>query len=237
MLPRRLRPDPIIDATVEIRFTPLIDKNAVFGVLYFSLKDVFPSVENLPIVQLPEIMREQDPLFAFRPLYRLYNDNYQVQIGYNVLSIHSLGEYPGWDKFSEVIFNVLKKVQPLEVIGNINRLGVRYISFFEVNIFKELILQLSVPNYPKTDYHTILRMELPSDRYVNILQLSNKAIIQKSGLSITGSIVDIDTNIIENMPDFFTEMKEHINKAHQAEKDLFYSLLKPEFLKSLNPEY
>ena len=50
-----------------------------------------------------------------------------------------------------------------------------------------------------------------------------------------GSVIDIDT-YIENS-NIKNNMKELIEEGHIAQKELFFSLLKPEFLQELNPEY
>jgi len=238
-LPRRIIPDPIVDSTVEIRFDPLIDRNAVFGVLYYALRDQFPTVEPLPMMQLPEPIRDADPLFAHRPQYRLTNDNYQLQIGTNVLTIGVASAYPGWAAFSETIQGIYKKLSPLGVIGPIRRLGIRYISFFEGNIFDNLNLRLTMPGYEAGGFPTTCRFELPSSPFVNILSLANHTHLQRvnSELVLTGSIVDIDTSLTGLMPDFFDQMPDLLNRAHQSEKELFYSLLTPQFLAQLNPEY
>ncbi len=238
-LPRRINPDPIVDSTVEIRFDSLIDRNAVFGVLYYALRDDFPTVEPLPILQMPEVIRESDPLFAHRPQYRLLNDKYQIQIGSNVLTIGILSAYPGWAVFSSDIQAIYEKLSPLGVIGTIRRLGIRYISFFEGNIFDNLRLQLTVPGYETGGFSTTCRFELPSGLFINTLSLANNTTLQRVNNEklLTGSIIDIDTSLVGDITDFFDQMPDLIDQAHTAEKKLFYSLLTDSFLVTLNPEY
>ena len=238
-LPRRIHPDPIVDSIVEIRFDAQIDRNAVFGVLYFALRDQFPNVEPLPILQMPEMVREADPMFAHRPQYRISNNDYQIQIGSNVLTIGVLSAYPGWEAFSSIIQGIYNKLSPLGVIGTVKRLGIRYISFFEGNIFDNLRLQLSVPGHEQGGFPTTCRFELPNGPFINTLSLANHTTLQRvnAGVTMTGSIVDIDTSLTGELNDFFSQMPELIDKAHQLEKELFYSLLTEEFLARLNPEY
>ncbi len=236
-LPKRLRPDPIIDSTVEIRFNPLIDKNAVYGVIYAKLRETFSQVEQLPVTQLPEAIRSSEPVFAYRPEYRMSNDNFSVQIGPNVVSVHSKGEYAGWTTFSNAILDVFTKINSLNIVKDVSRLGVRYISFFETNIFSQLKLQINVPGYAQIDFPSALRLELPKDNFVSILQLSNRASIKINDKERSGSVIDIDTSRTEGLSNFFLEMEGQVNEAHQREKELFYSLLTPAFLQTLNPEY
>lgn len=236
-LPRRLRPDPIIDSSVEIRFNPLVDKNAVFGIIYLALKEKFPLVEQLPVMQLPEAIREQDPLFSSKAHYRLVGENYSVQIGSHVLSVHGHGEYQGWSNYSQIIFEIFEKIKDYKVIDEVTRLGVRYLSFFDSNIFEGIKMNLSIPGYSLPTYPATVRLEIPSDDFIRVLQIVNNVTIIQDNTPKIGSIIDIDTVSANAIPDFFNNMSTLIEQAHQLEKELFYGLLEEHFLATLKPEY
>ncbi len=51
---------------------------------------------------------------------------------------------------------------------------------------------------------------------------------------LKGSIIDIDTQV---WLDQCTDFSEAINRAHGAEKELFFSLLNKDFIEALNPVY
>ncbi len=51
------------------------------------------------------------------------------------------------------------------------------------------------------------------------------------------SIIDIDTSIESENINFFEDMNSILGKGHSIEKEIFFGLLKDDFLKSLNPEY
>ena len=66
-LPRNIERCPIIDALVEIRFETALNPNAVFGLIYGALMNDYPGkVENLPILQVPEAVRKNDPALKFK---------------------------------------------------------------------------------------------------------------------------------------------------------------------------
>ena len=65
------------------------------------------------------------------------------------------------------------------------------------------------------------------------LQLANNANNQNR----LGSIIDIDTFRDHDLEKFFSKKEEIINRGHTKEKELFYSLLKEDFLNTLNPIY
>lgn len=59
--PKKISPCPIVEASVEIRFTSEVLPDAIFGIIYQAFKDEFSSKpEKLPILQLPEQIRSMD---------------------------------------------------------------------------------------------------------------------------------------------------------------------------------
>lgn len=102
LLPIRIEACPLIDALIEFRFEAAITKSAVFGIIYNLIKEEYRgNVINLPILQIPEQIREVDPNLKFKPLYRIENERFVIQIGYDVLSISSKMPYIGWSDFSK----------------------------------------------------------------------------------------------------------------------------------------
>ncbi len=232
-LPRKINPCPILDALLEIRFSSKMHPSAVFGILYNVLKDEFGKVVNLPILQLPESVRAADSNLKFKPHYRISNENFVVQIGPDVLSISSFPKYVGWNKFSKTIFNVLEKVENVGIIDSILRLGIRYVNFFESNIYNEIDLKVLIAN-KEIDYNnTIIRSEIKQQEFNSTLQIGNNATSKDK----KGSFIDIDTFKINDLGNFFSTKVQIINEGHEKEKELFFSLLSDKFLSKLNPEY
>ena len=75
-LPSRLSNCPIIDALVELRFESNLNKSLIFGYMYKQIVELYPheypnGVISLPVLQIPEAIRNSDPNMRFKPLYRL----------------------------------------------------------------------------------------------------------------------------------------------------------------------
>jgi uncharacterized protein (TIGR04255 family) len=232
-LPKNINPCPIVDALLEVRFTSKINANAVFGLIYSVLQKDFQKVETLPILQLPDIVRASDPNLKYKPYYKVSNENFVIQIGPDVISISSFPKYLGWELFSKIIFEVLSKIENVGIINIIERIGIRYINFFETNIFEKVNLKVYIGADDILYKNTIVRTEIEQGEFSSTLQVANNAIINGK----LGSIIDIDTFVTKNLDTFFSRKTELINAGHLKEKELFYSLLKPEFLKTLNPTY
>lgn len=232
-LPKIIEPCPIIEALLEVRFSSKINTNAVFGVIYNVLQNDFPRVETLPILQLPDNVRANDPNLKYKPYYKILNDNFVTQIGPDVITISSFPNYKGWEVFSKLIFDVLAKVESTNIVGLIHRLGIRYINFFESNIFNNIDLKVSMKGNAIAYKNTVIRTEIEQKTFISTLQIANN--VNLNGKS--GSIIDIDAYTDQNLEYFLTNKEEVINSGHLNEKTLFFSLLNPDFLESLNPKY
>lgn len=236
-LPKKINPCPIVEAIIEIRFDTVIVPDAIFGVIYNSLKGSYPHTEKLGILQLPEAVRSSDPELIFKPHYKLWNDNFIFQIGPNVVSIISPMDYVGWEKFFDEILRTFNIIDELQIINKIKRIGLRYINFFDFDIFEKINLNINLNNSPLQSKQTSLRSEIPAENFINTLQIVNHAKISIKNEINSGSIIDIDTSMAGEYGNFFKDMKTILENGHTKEKELFFSLLKPDFLKTLNPEY
>lgn len=232
-LPRKIEPCPIVDALLNLRFKSSINKNAVFGVIYKELIKDFPNVEDLPILQLPENIRTSDSSLKYKPYYRVSNRDFVIQIGPNVITVGSYPKYKGWTEFSKVIFDILKKLDETGVVKKVERVGLRYINFFDVDIFNNIDLEVNIRDESIPYENTIIKTEIKKEEFINSLQIANNVKINKK----SGSVIDIDTYTENNLDDFFENKKKIINSAHTIEKTMFFDLLKQEFLNTFETHH
>ena len=122
-LPKKITPCPIEEVVVEIRYESLLPAEAIFGVVYNALNNSYPNLEPLPILQIPEFIRTQDPILIFQPHHRLRRDNYSLQIGPKVISVVVGKEYPGWIAYKSEIHAVFGKLDELLRCGKVITLG------------------------------------------------------------------------------------------------------------------
>lgn len=237
MLPKSINPCPIIDAVIEIRFEVNLFSNAVFGIIYKEFQSEYPEVEKLPILQIPEQVRDNDPNFKYKPHYKIYNSNYAVQIGSDVISFCSKIPYKGWVDFSKNAFTFLEKLFGLKIITKINRLGLRYVNFFNSDIYNKTNLQLIISDENVISKNLTIRTEILKNDFVNLVLFANNVQILIEGINSTGSIIDIDTFKEFNDNNFIQNYQNEIVQAHKIEKEIFFSLLNSKFLTTLNPVY
>lgn len=232
-LPQKIEPCPIIEATFDIRYQPNYPSEATVGVVYKSIKDDFDHFDKLPILELPESIRTQDSNLQYKPHYKFTKGNYIFQVGPKTSSLSVITEYTGWDIFFEQIKYHMKKLLDLEIIKELERVALRYINFFDFNIYDKSNLSICLRNKSLTHNNSNLLIELEEDHVKNILRVSNNAIVD----GLEGSVIDIDTMYNNNLINFFISPNDIISELHNKEKILFFSLLEGDFLKQLQPQY
>ncbi len=237
-LPEKISPCPIVEAIVEIRFQPSLPLDAVFGMVYSAVKDDFSTTEKLPILQLPEAVRDQDPNLRYKPHYRLKGEKFLMNVGSRVLSVINTGDYIGWDKFFEKIKSVLVKIEPLKIMDKIVRIGIRYVNFFEdLDIYDKINLKINFHDQPFAAKQKTFKALMDKSPFISNLQLVNNNQVNVKGQIETGSVLDSD-NYIENLNGIpYSDLEKVINAGHLVEKEIFFSLLTDEYINTLNPVY
>lgn len=237
-LPLSVEACPIIDALIELRFVAEVNPNAVFGLIYGVLLPAYSgTIQNLPILQLPEAVRNSDPALKYKPLYRILNKDVIIQIGPDVLSISSPLPYIGWERFKSHVVNIIRLISGANIIKQVIRLGHRYINFFDVDMLPNITM-----SFQMTEGYSIQNLQITTQvkdsSFENTIQFSNSSVMNiNMPNERKGSIIDIDT--FRDYPDnsFLNNVDKEIEDAHQSEKTLFFSLLKNDFVETLNPRY
>ena len=237
-LPNHIEICPIVDALVELRFEASVNANAVFGLIYGALIKSYPgNVVNLPIMQLPEAVRMSDPTLKFKPLYRINNKNVSIQIGTDVISICSPLPYIGWETFKKHVQEIIRLIHENGIFSRVVRLGHRYVNFFGSDLLDKITMSFHMTDGYNIQ-NLIITTQVKDSDFDNTVQFSNNAALNLGTPNQkNGSIIDIDTFRDYSDGYFLENINTEIEKAHQCEKTLFFSLLKPEFIESLNPRY
>lgn len=236
-IPNKITPCPIIDCNIELRFRTTFESGAIFGIVYNAFKNLYPDVEKMPILNIPEEIRIADPNLRYQALYKLTNGGFVLATGPRVVTLGKSGEYPGWSQLSERLRRMVEIFSGLEFVEEVERIGLRYINFFEFDIFEKIKLTVEMGKAPITKNETLVRSIFPGNRYKSKLQVANHVTVIVDGVKRKGSIIDIDTSLDRDIRDFFRDSNAIIEEGHNEEKELFFSLLETDFLQTLNPEY
>lgn len=235
-LPNKISPCPIIEATVELKFSATMPKGAVFGVIYNAVKDTFGKFEKLPTAMLPNEIIENDPNLKYKALYKLTDGLFNAQIGYDVVSFHSPSDYVGWDSLMGNMIPFFNKIHQTGIIDKVEGMILRYLNFFEVDIYKNINFQMQLFNQIYESSNLVVRTEVMEEDFIKVLQIANNVTVTGSIGQKQGSLLDIAC-VLSNPNNLFSNLESVITKAHQFEKELFFGLLKEDFLSTLKPEY
>lgn len=240
-IPKRLVPNPIVEAVVEVRFSSSLPSEAIFGMVYSQVGNDFDGYTSLPITQIPEAVRTQDPNLRYHAHYALTrNGNINLKIGPRVLTFSNSQPYLGWNEYFPFIKRVISELRNTSIIQIPERVGIRYINLFEQPIFSHVELDVAIAGQSLTEEPTAIRTELSHDEFVCVLNIKNNTFVETQGFSGRGSVIDIDCIYTFDDADeraFFDTYEEVVERGHRVEKQRFFELLKPEFLSEFNPVY
>lgn len=127
-LPDRIRPDAILEAIVDVRFSSSDFPEMVVGRLLSAPEFSVFSKIRLPQADIPPSAREVDPNLRFQPMYQLQNGTELIRFGVDMISFHVVVPYCGWDEFRKRATEVI--TTGLAICGSpaIERLGLRYVN-------------------------------------------------------------------------------------------------------------
>lgn len=236
-IPKKIDPCPIVECIVEIRFQPSVPPEAVYGLIFNQVKNSYKDFRKLPILDLPEAIRSHDKNLIYRPHHKLKNEQYDLNIGPRVISLIKKEPYIGWDKYSEDIFNLFQQVSGVGVIKSIERLGLRYINFFDTDIFKKVNLKLLLGENDFIKDDTFIKNTYRESGVQIVLQLGNNVNYNREGRTKTGSLIDVDVSKQNLDISFISNPNEVLNQMHAKEKKVFFDILQDNFIQQLNPEY
>ncbi|MDP1708426.1 MAG: TIGR04255 family protein [Gammaproteobacteria bacterium] len=244
-LPKKLKKEPLIDAVFEVRFTSAFPAGGVLPGLLFGNLDGDKKIEQLPLSQLPQVMRDEDPNLRFAPLSRLDWGQFYINIGDRSVSVGFKYPYPGWNSFKPAIIKVMDALKGANVIKSVDRYSLKYIDLLPATDLRE---QVSLVNFDVTlaghklkDEAFQIRLDIPRGDFIHVVQMVSSATATlHTGESKQGLIVDVDTIANqqgETLEGLLSEFSDKLETIHTANKKVFFDCLKPETIKALEPEY
>lgn len=237
-LPIKIDPCPIVETILEMRFITSESWRTLPGLLFANIRGRYPEQKDLPLAQLPEEIRRHEPAFTYQPLVQFLSRDFLIQFGPRVVSlVTKANEYPGWNAVEKEMAWLLSQLQKMGFVSEGERLGARYINFFGFDIFEKLLLDVTAGGKRlaggELSVTTVLRQPPLTAR----LQVANSAILGTGNDAKHGSVLDVDVWVGSLDFEVYQNDLKKFGEAHYLEKQIFFGLLKPDFLKTLNPVY
>lgn len=237
-LPIKIDPCPIVEAILELRFITSESWRTLPGLLFAQIRERYPEQKDLPLAQFADEIRRHEPAFTYQPLVQFLSRDFLIQFGPRVVSLVTKpNQYPGWAAVEKEMTWLLTQLQTISFVAEGERLGVRYINFFRFDIFEKLLIEVNTAGKRLAGAELSVSTVLRSLPLTARLQVANSAILGTGNDAKHGSVLDIDVWAGSLDFDVFQNDLATFAKAHLLEKQIFFGLLKPEFLTNLNPVY
>jgi len=239
--PIRIESCPIVECKVDVFCKFNVPNVVAIGLIYNTLQKLYLgkrlSMIQLPVGDIPEEIRQKDPNLrnqATNSISCAFDG--EVQIGPYGFSLSMLLPYKGWIEHRLFLKKVLEAVNPLGICDDILHINVRYLDFFKANIFDKINLRFCFEGRRFHALNPIYKVQIPDEEVLHILQITQGVHIENPNLKLSdnGSLIDITSSIKE--PDK-ANLLNAFDRCHDANKRLFFDLLKQEFIETLNPLY
>jgi uncharacterized protein (TIGR04255 family) len=237
-LPSRIEPCPIVEAVFEVRFVSTQPWATMPGLLFALIRERYPEQVELPLAQVPEAIRRENPALQHQALLQFASKDFLIQMGPRMVSLNTKsGTYAGWTAIRTELEWLLEKLNQSGLVRETERLGVRYIDFLAGDIFTGLKLGLQVEDQPLRGVQTGVTVVLRRGALALRLQVNNDAIASLPGGPQAGSVLDMDAWFGSLDVSVFENGLARFDEAHLAIKGVFFGLLRPELLAKFNPVY
>lgn len=221
-IPIRLEHDGLSNALVNI----------TFSTVYQSVYIVERVIESL--AQAAELDELQKIPSNGTDGIMIANSSYRIQIMQNMISFNFVSAYTGWNDYRQFIIKILNH---LSEYVNYEKVALRYISGFEdISLFNNLdgSIQLNqLPPFYGTEFHFGFQIQDGND-----IGISDVRITDKLPIDTDKSMSVMDINMVSQKAcGSIGEVLEQLDFLHKHEKNVFFLLLRDEFVNTLGPTY
>jgi len=243
-IPVRLRKEPLFEAVWEIRFsgTRAGVADLLPGLIFRELSDKYSNIIKLPIASIPDSIVQSDPKLMYVPKIRLEHGNQAVQIGEHAVSLSCRRPYSGWPVFSADIRKLASTIFQTGLVKELDRFSLKYMDLISLNQTTGLDcldLDIRLGNIAIGGRPVQLRSEIVEKDLIHIVQIVAPARVSLPGdeNDMRGVLLDIDTIKMTSGGNSWEILSQNLDDVHLSCKKIFFSLLKPETIEKLDPEY
>lgn len=227
-LPISIENDGLSDAVVALTFKPEYGREKVEENLIEVLNKRYkPGFQFVPAPQNEANIKANITRF-------IANRDFRIQFSETMVMTNIVNHYVGWNTYSDLLRTIM------EVLGSVTYkvAYVRYVSLFDnVSIFDQVegggLRITTLPDFQGTEFNFRCNIDDSKQRHgvATIRLTNNKALPER-----VASVVDI--MVEAQVPDGSPETTwEYLNFLHFHEKNLFFLMMKEDFINQHNPVY
>lgn len=140
--PSRLNNCPLTNCVLEIRFDAKYNFETLSGMLYDTFFAKFNNnIEKTPLMDLPEVILNNDPVLRYKPLKRCIDDDkHIISLGAHCLIFEHIAPYSSWKKWSTLFYTVIDSMKGMDVFEKIDAIHYKTVDCFPSNIVPENII-------------------------------------------------------------------------------------------------
>lgn len=242
-LPKKLKLDTVVEALLEIRFAHQSIGEVVLGQLVAAHPWAGYQTVRLPLADLPAGLRESDPNLRHQPIFQLQRPTPGeiIKIGANVISLHVLSPYPGWEAYERRLTVLVEQLFRCTESPYITRLGLRYINAFSpahgITSIKDLDFKFDVPGHQSPTELTASYRFNPQPQIGGQVTLASPTFVMGAIPPGTVAFVDIDMSTVSELGHTSeASLLSWLSSAHDAEKEAFFALWPQDKLDALRDE-
>ena len=232
-IPRKID-DKLKNAVVQFQFVSNIPSGTILGYFYSRFKN---EVRLIPPLKMP--LFSSGLLVGVQESTQIIinlDNNFTIDLKDNSITFDLADGYKGWDLYMETIEKYMFPLFEHKIVSSIEQIGVRYISNFDNVLIYDHIKGIINLELIESATRGQSRFEFNKNKCTIGLNLINGAVYEADNKTTDVSIIDI--HAVQKVTIKNTEeLVDTTNKMHDIEKEVFFSLLKDEFLATLNPEY
>jgi uncharacterized protein (TIGR04255 family) len=242
-IPIRLEKDSIVESVFEVRFTSneKLVSELLPGMMFSQLKDTFPTTVNLPMKEMPAVIRQRDPELMFQPVVSLEGNGCKVNIGDKAISLGIARPYIGWGEKKKLLATVLDCLSKTGLMDKVERYSLKYVNIVPRidkagDVFSDLRVTYQLGDFVVSDIGVNIRSEIELDGVLNIVNLVPGASYRKNNDTLDGVLVNVDS-IKQGFGSGIglNEVLQGADEVHQVEKRIFFGLLRPETIEYMGP--
>lgn len=238
--PLYLENDGLKDCIVSFSYRARYDANYMLDYLFDELKQ--RAEKEMTRVPHRTKTRTAKGMYSLTESYFLTDGTYRVMVTEEMMSLNIVADYQGWSHYIGFI-NVCLDIME-ELIKDITGIEIRYISAFErVSIFDNLQGLIKLAKFPRfkgSEFNFRFMIDgYPSKKIaVSKATVRLKNLVNRTKDDIPASIVDIQLiSDVTAVNQSICTLRDNLEHIHRQEKNIFYSLLSQEFIKTLKPHY
>lgn len=233
-IPKRITPDRIKDAIVQLYFKSPYPFELLIGYAHSQLLKVgleyISQSQNGAYSQ--EINLRFNHLFIDGQRVLKIHINPDYSIAFNIVK-----SYPGWEHYEQCLFRIIRALIDNSLISSVEKIRVKYISEFKnIDLLENLKFEYNTTFLGASVSSSTSSLKWRESNMEINLGIGSKLSTPGDEISYI-SIIDIDILCEKIRLSSAEEITDLISKCHIKEKEIFFKLLKEDFLATLKPEY